>query len=329
MVGLTGTGRRLAASTVRRAYQATGWRTPRAGARHHGRRLRAATNRRLRSGSRATARAAGRTARRSKRAAGRLAAVGGRRVRAHALRWNNRHTRGAPASLWRTRSPGATDNGEYPPQPKGPAEANDKVCPECCEPAVHRPPTDLTPYQAHGTSRPAWSHADGSPLCPVAGTDGYQPAEAINPDTADVGDEPPGPPSPGGPDPPDPQHSPLQPDSSTSTTAPTGAERSTTSMTSRYAINLERPSTDAEFLESCIQLGDALKSLAEQVADWADSLSALNLPPSVLNPLHAVSDGIEDAAAGATKAATAFEDEFEDARDVASRGMTITGQDAA
>ena len=97
----------------------------------------------------------------------------------------------------------------------------------------------------------------------------------------------------------------------------------------RYAINLEHPATDGEFLESCIQLGDVLKSLADQIGDWADGLSALNLPQSVLSPLHQVSEGITDAADGATKAATAFENEFEDARDVAARGMHFTGQDAA
>lgn len=109
----------------------------------------------------------------------------------------------------------------------------------------------------------------------------------------------------------------------------TGAAQKRKPMTSRYAINLEPPTTDGEFLESCVALGDVLKSLAEQIGDWADGLSALNLPSSVLNPLHQVSDGITDAAAGAAQAAKAFEDEFEDARDVASRGMTITGQDAA
>jgi hypothetical protein len=100
-------------------------------------------------------------------------------------------------------------------------------------------------------------------------------------------------------------------------------------MTSRYAINLEPPATDGEFLESCVQLGDVLKSLAEQIGDWADGLSALNLPKSVLDPLHQVSEGITDAADGAAKAAAAFEEEFEDAREVASRGMHFTGQDAA
>ncbi len=107
-----------------------------------------------------------------------------------------------------------------------------------------------------------------------------------------------------------------------------GAGRNTT-MRHRYSVNLERPATDAEFLESCVQLGDVLKALAEEVSDWADSLSGLNLPQSVLAPLHLVSEGIEEAASGASQSAKAFEDEFEDARDVASRGMHFTGEDAA
>ena len=102
-----------------------------------------------------------------------------------------------------------------------------------------------------------------------------------------------------------------------------------TTMRHRYAINLERPSTDAEFLESCVQLGVVLKALAEEVSDWAEGLSGLHLPPSVLSPLHSLCEGIEEAATGASNAAKAFEDEFEDARDVASRGMHFTGEDAA
>lgn len=111
--------------------------------------------------------------------------------------------------------------------------------------------------------------------------------------------------------------------------APRGARKEITTMRHRYSVNLEHPSTDAEFLESCVQLGDVLKSLAEEVAEWADSLSGLNLPQSVLAPLHQVSEGIEEAATGAAQSAQAFEDEFEDARDVASRGMHFTGEDAA
>lgn len=109
--------------------------------------------------------------------------------------------------------------------------------------------------------------------------------------------------------------------------APAGARPKGRNMPARYAINLEPPSTDGEFLESCTQLGDVLKSLSEQISNWADGLGGLKLPQSVLNPLHQVSDGITEAAAGAAKSAKAFEDEFEDARGVAARGMHITGQD--
>jgi hypothetical protein len=56
--------------------------------------------------------------------------------------------------------------------------APDHVCPECGEAVVNRSPRDdLTPYQAHGLARPAWSHRDGTPLCPVMGPGGYQPAD--------------------------------------------------------------------------------------------------------------------------------------------------------
>ena len=51
-------------------------------------------------------------------------------------------------------------------------------CPECGEDAVCRAAEDAVPRQAHGIRPPAWSHLDGSSLCPVPGTSGgYQPAE--------------------------------------------------------------------------------------------------------------------------------------------------------
>ncbi len=54
------------------------------------------------------------------------------------------------------------------------------ICPECGEDATHRTPwNDLTPYRAHGRTAPAWSHLDGTPLCPVLGERGYQPADPI------------------------------------------------------------------------------------------------------------------------------------------------------
>jgi hypothetical protein len=51
-------------------------------------------------------------------------------------------------------------------------------CPECGEDAVNRSATDLVPWEAHGMTRPAWSHKDGSSLCPVAGpSGGFRPAQ--------------------------------------------------------------------------------------------------------------------------------------------------------
>jgi hypothetical protein len=63
------------------------------------------------------------------------------------------------------------------------------TCPECGE-AVPRPPDDLVPWQAHGLAAPAWSHTDGSSLCPVVGPDGYRPADPQLP-PAGWGGEPP------------------------------------------------------------------------------------------------------------------------------------------
>lgn len=98
---------------------------------------------------------------------------------------------------------------------------------------------------------------------------------------------------------------------------------------SRLSINLEKPTSDAEFLEDCQLMADTMRILAEQVSEWAQGVAALGLPTSVTEPLNAIGEGLSEAAAGAARAATRFEEEFEDARDVAAKGMIITGQDAA
>jgi hypothetical protein len=59
------------------------------------------------------------------------------------------------------------------------------VCPECGEPVRQRPPTALAPA---GTPPTTWSHADGEPLCPVMGEDGYAPAHPV-PLNAITGDD--------------------------------------------------------------------------------------------------------------------------------------------
>lgn len=51
------------------------------------------------------------------------------------------------------------------------------VCPECREAARDRPPHDW-PLLAW-RQLPRYSHRDGTPLCPVIGADGYEPASAI------------------------------------------------------------------------------------------------------------------------------------------------------
>jgi len=51
-------------------------------------------------------------------------------------------------------------------------------CPECGEDAQHQPAADLVPWEAHGMTRPQWSHKDGTSLCPVIGqSGGYEPAQ--------------------------------------------------------------------------------------------------------------------------------------------------------
>jgi hypothetical protein len=51
-------------------------------------------------------------------------------------------------------------------------------CPQCGEDAVNQPANDLVPWEAHGLTRPDWSHKDGTSLCPVIGpSGGYEPAQ--------------------------------------------------------------------------------------------------------------------------------------------------------
>ncbi len=48
------------------------------------------------------------------------------------------------------------------------------ACPECGEPARAVPPRE--PLLSGWKPRPRFSHHDGTPLCPVVGPDGYEPA---------------------------------------------------------------------------------------------------------------------------------------------------------
>lgn len=98
---------------------------------------------------------------------------------------------------------------------------------------------------------------------------------------------------------------------------------------SQLIINIEPPTTDAEFLDDCRSIAGVMRALAAEIGEWATGVAALGIPAEVTNPLAGIADGLAAAADGAMQAATRFEDSFEEAREVAARGMTITGQDAA
>jgi hypothetical protein len=317
----TRTGRKTARAFTQSARKAAGWRTPREALHHH--------------------------AGRAGAVAGRLAAAGTRRGRRAAARAGQK-TAALARRRWEERI-----TGSAPSPPPGPGSAPPAPSPPPVPPAGHVPgrfePGDA-PWKIlragtmttdeHGNLHLAgWEFADPHPhpgkpaRIPVRGRGG---AGALYGHTvAELHDlsHGPGCPCPAG-------NATIAPGLAAAAGTPgtqgpgTGSSgppppQQRKGPMNHYAINLEPPASDGEFLESCVRLGDVLKSLAAQIGTWADGLAGFNLPAAVLNPLHQVSDGITDAAAGAAQAAKAFEDEFEDARDVAARGMTITGQDAA
>ena len=50
-------------------------------------------------------------------------------------------------------------------------------CPECGEPVIPYPPLTWTPALG---PRPAYSHRDREPLCPVPGDTGSEPAQPVD-----------------------------------------------------------------------------------------------------------------------------------------------------
>ncbi len=95
----------------------------------------------------------------------------------------------------------------------------------------------------------------------------------------------------------------------------------------RYPIELPSLATDAEFLGACGCLADTLLKLAHDIEGWADVLSGLSFPRPVLAALADVTGCIAAAAVNILQAARALRSEYEDAREVAARGMRITGSE--
>lgn len=104
---------------------------------------------------------------------------------------------------------------------------------------------------------------------------------------------------------------------------------STTTHIPASGLDLERPTSDAEFLDSCNTLAARLAADANVIEEWATGVKDLGLASSVTGWLDGIAEGLTEAASSVVRAAQAFEDTYEDARGIASRGMTITGQDAA
>jgi hypothetical protein len=196
------------------------------------------------------------------------------------------------------------------------------VCPDCVT-GLDIPPQRTGPAapRPEPETRP-----EGNPDQPAAPEPGPEP----EPDSGQTGtlDEPAGTAFADGP--PAPVTAPGHPDSEEEPPAapPPEPAAGRCRRPARFALRLEPPATDEEFLGSCAAIGAALAALGGQVGAWADGLRVLHFPASVLGPLDKAAAAIAAAGTGAAQAAAAFDDEFGDARDVAARGMHITGQDA-
>jgi hypothetical protein len=319
LTSATKTGRAAAKNAAKSGHAATGWRTPGKALEHHSGRAGAAGGRIFAAGLRKTRHATGKAGTAAENAASK--------------RWDARTgTPPAPMIRWlRDKQPGTPgDPGATASKPDAttstapPSFGAKKASPGGGDGGA--PATGLTPEEIAAIKAPY--------VADLAG-DGVRPEEImVKPDGEIWLDRrkttwwakptlignwtPPGRPGPGRP----------APDTTTATAPRRGGDRSTSTV-SRFAINLEAPTSDAEFLASCIDLGDALRGMAEEIGEWAEGIASLGLPSSVTTPLNAVAEGITEAAAGAARAASSFADEFEDAREVAARGMKFTGRDAA
>jgi hypothetical protein len=98
---------------------------------------------------------------------------------------------------------------------------------------------------------------------------------------------------------------------------------------SRYTISLEPPTSDGEFLEQSRAVAEALTGLAQQVEDWTDSLGTLGMPSGILDAFRAIPEGLATAAGQSVGGAQQFQEYFEEARNIAQKGMRIDGTDAA
>jgi hypothetical protein len=92
---------------------------------------------------------------------------------------------------------------------------------------------------------------------------------------------------------------------------------------------LETPSSDGEFLANCSHLALEGRALAQQMDEYTAELVRLGLPSSVTGYINMAAESASDMAGYLVTAGHRFEEEYEEVRTVAGRGMVFRGEDAA
>jgi hypothetical protein len=96
----------------------------------------------------------------------------------------------------------------------------------------------------------------------------------------------------------------------------------------RPDMELGPPADDAEFLVMCAELRNGLHALNGQVGAWLEALYEIGLPDQVITHIRQAVTQVHQATLDITRLVNAFQDQFEDVRTAAARGLTITGHDS-
>lgn len=91
----------------------------------------------------------------------------------------------------------------------------------------------------------------------------------------------------------------------------------------------ETPQSDGEFLSLCAAAAQQLQQQAQALEELEATLAGLRLARSVVAEIQSAAQAVGEAAISVRNAAAKFEEEYDDVRQVAARGMRFTGADAA
>ncbi|WP_157431841.1 hypothetical protein [Actinomadura hibisca] len=92
-------------------------------------------------------------------------------------------------------------------------------------------------------------------------------------------------------------------------------------------INLDPPTSDAEFIETSTDLQQFLLGVAAAVEDYTAEVMIRRMPAAVTLPLEQVGEEMVEASAAVQRGAMVFEVVFEEAIDLAAAGIKFTGSD--